>query len=121
MVIDSLELSNEEKDKLELTIQKFKKDKIDELIDNSFIIGQCSNVLKNNKDIINNNIDNLNPIWVRIMSEEIEKILFSMKEVVYQINNLENIIQKPIEIPNNSIKKYRKIIKERQKYKKLFF
>lgn len=92
MTINSLGLSDNEIQKLELTVSKFKQQQINELIYNSSIIGECSNILKNNKILINNNIDKLNPAWVRIMGDEIEKVLYSMREIVFQINNFEKII-----------------------------
>jgi hypothetical protein len=130
----ALELTFEEKKELEENILLFKKEKLEEFIQTSILLGELAKNMKNNKNILQEKIDKISPIWIRLMSEEVDNLLFSMQEIVYQINKCENMVQienyKNVENENENenenknkinidIDKYRKIIQKKNKSKQI--
>ncbi len=135
------DLSFEERNEIELNISNFKKEKFDDFIQTGILIGDLAKNIKDKKDLYINNIDKISPIWIRLMSEEVEKILSQMEEVLYQINKSEEIIKDKNNINNQyvlpqtdqgktiitllpkgsniDIEKYRKIVLKREKNKKI--
>jgi hypothetical protein len=111
------DLSFEEKNEIEINILNFKKENFDNFIQTGILIGDLAKNIKDKKELYINNIDNFSPIWMRLMSEEVEKILNQMEEVLYQINRSEEIVKDKNNI--NNIEKYRKIVLKREKNKKI--
>ncbi len=115
------DLTKEDKKEIEQNILRFKKEKLEEFIQTAVLLGDLANNMKNNKEEITDKIDKISPIWIRLMSEEVDNLLFSMRELVYQINNYENTFEskKNISVENNQIDKYRRIIAKKEKTKRI--
>ncbi len=132
------DLNEEDKKEIESNILNFKKEKFDDIIETGHLLSELVNNMKKNKTNIIQNIENINPVWIRLMSEKMNEVLFSMEELIYQINkyNKSNICinntkssflinstdnNNIIDIENNisNIEKYKKIIKKREKNKRI--
>ncbi len=111
------DLSFEEKKELELNISNFKKEKFDDFIQSGILIGELAKNIKDKKELYLKNIDSFSPIWIRLMSEEVDNIINKMQEVIYQINQSEKKVKDKNDI--NNLEKYKKILLKKEKTKKI--
>jgi hypothetical protein len=136
------DLSVEDKIEIESNILNFKKQKFDDFIESALVLGELAKMMKYKKTNIFEKMDKMNPIWVRLMSEKSDEVLFILQELIYQINQSENFLNKEninqtnniiqlneIKIPerinqtninvNMNLEKYKKIIEKREKSKRI--
>lgn len=136
------DLSVEDKIEIESNILNFKKQKFDDFIESALVLGELAKMMKYKKTNIFEKIDKMNPIWVRLMSEKSDEVLFILQELIYQINQSESFLNKEninqtnniiqlneIKIPerinqtnisvNMNLEKYKKIIEKREKSKRI--
>jgi hypothetical protein len=88
------DLSVEDKIEIESNILNFKKQKFDDFIESALVLGELAKMMKYKKTNIFEKMDKMNPIWVRLMSEKSDEVLFILQELIYQINQSENFLNK---------------------------
>ncbi len=113
------ELSNEEKEKIDLLCNDFHQENIQQFMDYTKMM---KNIIENIHDQ-QEKIQKISIPQMRLMNQEIqvlqhqiENVLHQMKEMIYQLNE-ENMISSELKIKNQ---KYEEIIYERRETRRIF-